>query len=122
MDFNGSALAEVVAIPLAPLAVTLGKGGEAHVPHTVHVPKGRGKVHPFLAAVLADRAVKQVIDTGIGLIQKSNEVVLHHRLCLGVQTLLPVQCFQLSTNCCLLYTSPFKCSIFYNCYTIRKFN
>ena len=41
MDLNGFALAEVVAMPFTPLAVTLGKGSEAHVPHTVHMPKGR---------------------------------------------------------------------------------
>ena len=58
VDLNGFALAEVVAMPFTPLTVTLGKGSEAHVSHTVHMPKGRGKVHPLLAAVLTDRAVK----------------------------------------------------------------
>ena len=84
MDINGAALAEVIAMPSAPLVVTLGKGGETHTSHTVYMPKGRGKIHPFLAAILADRAVKQGIDTGIGLTQKSDEVVFHHRLGLGV--------------------------------------
>ena len=98
MDVNSAALAEVVAMPFAPLAVTLGKGGEAHVSHTVHMPKGRGKVHPFLAAVLTDRAVKKGIDAGIGLVQEGDEVVLHHRLGLRVQPLLPVQRFQLHPN------------------------
>ena len=98
MDLNGTALAEVVAMPLAPLTVTLGKGCKVHASHTVHMPKSRGKVHPFLAAVLADRAVEQVVDAGIGLVKKGDEVVLHHRLGLGVQALLPVQRFQLHTN------------------------
>ena len=82
----------------APLAVTLGKGGEAHASHTVHMPKGCGKVHPLLAAILTDRAVEQVVDTGIGLIQEGDEVVFHHRFSLGVQALLPIQRFQLHTN------------------------
>lgn len=99
VDFSSSALVEIVAIPLAPLVVTLGKGGKAHIPYTVHMPKSRGKVHPFLTAVLADRAAKPRVDAEISLLQKSDAVVLHHRLGLGVQTLLPVQRFQLSTNC-----------------------
>lgn len=94
MDINGAALAEVVAMPLTPLAVKLCKGGgEAHAPHIIYMPKGRGKISPLLAAILADKAVKQIIDSGIGLIQKSDEVVFHHCLGLGVQPPLPVQCF-----------------------------
>ena len=85
-------------MPLAPLAVALGKGSRAHASHTVHMPKSRGKIHPLLAAVLADRAVKQAVDFGIGLVKEGDEVVFHHRFSLGVQTLLPVQRFQLHTN------------------------
>ena len=84
MDFNNSALAEVVTVPLTPFLVSLGKSNKAHIPHTVHMPKSRGKIHPFLAAILADRAVKQIVDSGIGLVQKGDEVVLHHRLGFGV--------------------------------------
>ena len=58
VDLNGFALAEVVAMPFTPLAVTLGKGSEAHVPHAVHMPKGRGKVHPLLRPILTDGTVK----------------------------------------------------------------
>ncbi len=47
MDLNGFALAEVVAMPFTPLAVTLGKGSEAHVPHTVHIPKAVAKSTHF---------------------------------------------------------------------------
>ena len=97
VDLNGPTRARVVAMPFASLAVTPSKGSEAHAPHTVHMPKGCGKVHPLLAGILADRAVKQGVDTGIGLVQKSDEIVLHHHL--GVQTLLPVQRFQLHSNC-----------------------
>ena len=63
------------------------------------MPKDRGKVHPFLAAVPADRAVKQVVNAGISLVQKGDEIVFHHCLGLGIQPLLPVQRFQLHTNC-----------------------
>ena len=48
--------------------------------------------------ILSDRAVEQGVHTGIGLVQKSDEVVFHCRLRLGVQTALPVQRFQLVTN------------------------
>ena len=58
VNLNGLTLAEIVAMALAPLVVTLSKGSKAYVSHTVHMPKSRGKIHPFLAAVLADRAVK----------------------------------------------------------------
>ena len=54
--------------------------------------------HMYQAAVLTDGAVKEGVDTGIGLIQRGDEVVLHHRPGFGVQTMLPVQRFQLHTN------------------------
>ena len=95
MDLHSSVLAEVIAIPFAPLAVTLHK---AHISHTVHLTIGRGKIHPLLATVFADSAVKQGVDAGIGLVQKRDEIVFRHSLGFGVQTLLPVQCFQLHPN------------------------
>ena len=48
------------------------------------------KVHPFLAAVTAYRAGKEVIGAGIGLVEKSNEVVLHGCLLIHVEPELPV--------------------------------
>ncbi len=35
-----------IALPLAPLAVTLGEGRLAHAPYTVHMPKGHGEGPP----------------------------------------------------------------------------
>ena len=51
------------------------------------------KVHPFLAAVTAYRAGKEVIGAGIGLVEKSNEVVLHGCLLIHVEPELPVHGF-----------------------------
>ena len=64
VDRNGAALAEIVAMPFAPLAVTLGKGSEAHTSHAVHMPKGCGEVHLLLTTILTDGAVKQGVDAG----------------------------------------------------------
>ena len=99
MDFSGLPAAEVIAMPLAPLLVTLSECGEAQAPHTVQMPKGRGKVHPLLAAVLTGGAGEKGVDTGKGLIQQGNQVVLHGDLGLRVQAILPVHGFQLVTNC-----------------------
>ena len=91
MDSGGPVAAEVVAVPLAPFAVTLGKCDRTHVPNTVYMPERRGKVHPFLRPVLPDGATEQGVHAGIGLVQKRDEIVLHHRLRLGIQIALPVQ-------------------------------
>ena len=98
IDFGSFVAAEIVAVSLAPLAVTLREGGLAHTPDTVYVPKRRGKVHPLLRPILTGRAAEQGVDTGVGLIQEGDEVVLHRGFHLGVQSVLPVQRFQLVTN------------------------
>ena len=59
------------------------------------MPVGVDKVHPFLGAVTAGRAVKEVIGSGIGLIQKGNEIVFHGSFLIHVETELPVHCFEL---------------------------
>ena len=99
MNLSGLIAAEVIAVPLTPFAVALRECGQAHTPYAVHMPEGRNKIHPFLRPILADRAVKEGVHTGIGLVQKSDEVVFHHCLCFGIQITLPVQRFQLVTNC-----------------------
>ena len=99
IDFGSFIAAEIVAVSLAPLAVTLCESGLAHTPNTVCVPKRRGKVHPLLRPILTGRAAEQGVDTGIGLVQEGDEVVLHRGFHLGVQSVLPVQRFQLVTNC-----------------------
>ena len=59
------------------------------------MPERRNKVHPLLRPILTDGAVKKGVDTGIGLVKKGDEVVFHHRLGLGIQSLQSVQRFQL---------------------------
>ena len=95
VDFLGPARPGLIPVLPAPLDVPLHEGGLAHAPHAVHVPERCGKIHPFLCPVLPHRAVEQ---GGIGLIQKGDEVVLHHRLGLSVEAALPVQRFQLIAN------------------------
>ena len=40
------------------------------------MPVGVGKIHSFLGAVTAGRAVQELIGSGIGLIQKGNELAM----------------------------------------------
>ena len=56
------------------------------------MPVGIDKVHPFLGAVTAGRAVKEVIGAGIGLIQKGNKIVFHGSFLVHIETELPVHC------------------------------
>ena len=59
------------------------------------MPVGVHKVHPFLVAVIAGRAVKEAVGAGIGLIEKRNEVVLHGGLSISVEAELPIHGFEL---------------------------
>ena len=67
------------------------------------MPVGVDKVHPFLAAVTAGRTVKEFIGSGIGLIQKGNEVVFHGSFLVHIKTELPVHCFELVA--CFIHAS-----------------
>jgi hypothetical protein len=55
---------EVVTVLLAPLAITLAERGLTHTSRAVYMPKGCGKIHPFLAPVLTDGAVKTALMLG----------------------------------------------------------
>ena len=67
------------------------------------MPVGIDKVYPFLAAVTAGRTVKEVVGTGIGLIQKANEVVFHGSFLIHIETELTVHCFELVA--CFIHAS-----------------
>ena len=56
------ALLEDVAVPLAPLLVTLGKGVQTVLSDAVYMPEGIGEIYPLLRTVLANRAVKAFTD------------------------------------------------------------
>lgn len=47
----------------------------------VHMPEGIRIVHPFFAAIFTDRAVKEFVDTGIGIIQERNQVCFSGTFC-----------------------------------------
>ena len=53
-----------------------------------------GSVSYTHLAVTAGRAVKEVIGSGIGLIQKGNEVVFHSSFLIHIKTKLPIHCFE----------------------------
>ncbi len=69
--------AEIIALAFTPVPVVLRKGIQRLGAYTVHMPVGMDEVHPFLAAVVAGRTVKEVVCAWVGLIQQGNEVVLH---------------------------------------------
>lgn len=73
----------------------LRKGLQRLAAYTVHMPVGVDKVHLFLGAVTAGRAVKEVIGTGIGLIQKGNEIVFHGSFLVHIETEQSVHYFEL---------------------------
>lgn len=59
-------------------------------PAAVNVPEEFGEIYPFLRPVLPQRAVKQGVYVGIGLVQKGDLLVVpsgmfHHHPCLTVQ-------------------------------------
>ena len=81
----------------------LRKGLQRLTAYTVHMSVGVDKIQPFLGAVTAGRAVKEVIGTGIGLIQKGNEVVFRSSFQVHIKTKLPIQCFELVA--CFIHTS-----------------
>lgn len=56
---------------------------------------GVDKAHPFLGAVTAGRAVKEVLGSGIGLIQKGNEFVFYGSFLIYIETELAVHWFEL---------------------------
>lgn len=85
----------MITVSFAPLLVMLRKGLQRLAAYTVHMPVGVDKIHPFLGAVTAGRTVKEVIGSGIGLIQKGNEVVFHGSFLVHIETELPVHCFEL---------------------------
>lgn len=66
------------------------------------MPVGVDKIHPFLGAVTAGRAVKEVIGSGIDLIQKGNKIVFHGSFLIHIETKLPVHCFELVA--CFIHT------------------
>ena len=94
---------EVITVAFAPLLVMLRRGLQRLAAYAVHMPVGIDKVPPFLAAVTAGRAVKEVIGAGIGLIQKGNEVVFHGSFLAHIETELPVHCFELAA--CFIHAS-----------------
>lgn len=98
MNFISFNSIEIVSVPFAPLAISLGEGRTAHASYAVCVPKGRNKIHPLLAAICTDRIVKEGIYAGVGLIQKRNQVILQRSFAFGIQTILPVHVFELVTS------------------------
>ena len=65
---------EDIAVLLTESRVTLFKGIEAEFSDTVHMPERIRKIDPFLASVSTYRGIKQIVDSGVCLIQKSDQV------------------------------------------------
>lgn len=93
----------MITVSFAPLLVMLRKGLQRLAAYTVHMPVGVDKIHSFLGAVTAGRTVKEVIGSGIGLIQKGNEVVFHGSFLVHIETELPIHCFELIA--CFIHAS-----------------
>ena len=68
VDVQRFLCAEMVALALAPLLVTLGECLLADAANAVAVPEGHDKIHPFLVAVGAFRAGEQFVHTRKGLV------------------------------------------------------
>ena len=68
--------AAMVTFAFAPFLVALCEHLLADAANAVAVPECHDKVHPFLGAVTAGRAVKEVINARVSLIQQGDEVIL----------------------------------------------
>lgn len=53
------------------------------------------EVHPYLAAIAAGRAVKEVIGVKVGLVKQGDKVALHGSLLSHIEPELPVHGFEL---------------------------
>lgn len=89
---------EDIAMMQAEVPVTLCEGFQADLPDTVHMPKGVDVIDPFLAPVGTDGAGKQIICTGIGQVQKGDQIVLQCNLLLHEEVELRIQRFQLFSS------------------------
>ena len=67
------------------------------------MPVDIGEVHPFLAAVGACRAVKEIIGARVGLVKQCNEVVFHGSFLVHIEAKLSVHGFELAA--CFIHTS-----------------
>ena len=84
---------------LAPFSVTLTKGREGLLAHTVYMPERMRKVNPFLRSITAHRAVKALSDAGKGLLQKCNQIISRGRPLLRGKLKLAVEGFEIVANC-----------------------
>ena len=82
IQFRRFPLAEMVAFPLAPLAVALGESRLADQADTLAVPESHDKINPFLTSIGPIRAGEQFVHPRKGFVSQRNEIVLqcHHIL------------------------------------------
>ena len=91
-------LAEMVALPLAPLQITISKGFLVHIGNTVRVPEGIEKIHPLLMTVVLAGTLEKLIDTGKNLICQRDQVILQRDDGLHVKIVLAAEQLQLLTD------------------------
>ena len=65
---------EDIVVLLTESPVTFCKGFYPDLADTVHMPERIRVIHPFFTSILADRAVKEFVYTGICVVQKSDQV------------------------------------------------
>ena len=61
------------------------------------MPVGVNEIHPFLTAVFAGGTVKVGIGTGIGLVDETDQVILHGSFMFHIEIKLAVHGFELGT-------------------------
>ena len=57
------------------------------------MPVSTNEIHPFLTAVLAGRAVEIGVGAGLGLVNETNQVILHGSFMFHVEIKLAVHGF-----------------------------
>lgn len=57
------------------------------------MPVGMDTIHPFLGAIAAGRAVKEIICSRISLVKKGNKIVFHSSFLSHIEAELPVHGF-----------------------------
>ena len=82
-------VAEMITLPLAPLAVTLRESSLADQGDALTVPEGHDEIHSLLASVGTIRTGKYLVYPRKNLVSERNEVILQGHHVLHVQIVLP---------------------------------
>ena len=98
IQFRRFPFVEMVAFPLAPLAVALCESRLADQTNALAMPKCYDEINPLLVAISAFRAGKQLVYTWKDFVSEGNEIVLQRHHIFHVEIVLAGAQLQLFSN------------------------